>query len=147
MRTMTATLGLLALFGLLACDPLVMLPGGELSGDVQPIPSDWSFSDEVETIQLETRPDDPYSVNIWGVGVAQDFFIASGTADSAWAQNIAADDRVRLRIGDTVYEMRAVPDATPESRERFLAAAKTKYDFEPEPEQASEAILYRLVAR
>jgi hypothetical protein len=137
----------LALSSLLACGPLVMIPGGELSGDVQPAPSDWSFSDGIETIQLETRPADPYSVNIWGVGVDSDFYIAAGKAENAWARNIADNDKVRLRIGESIFEMRAVRDDSPEARERFLAAAKLKYEFEPDEEQTSEAILFRLVAR
>lgn len=137
----------LLLIGLVACDPLVMIPGGELSGDTQPVPENWSFTDEVETVQLETRPDDPYSVNIWGVGVEGDFFIASGKSDNAWARHIATDDRVRLRVGETIYEMRAERDDSTEGKERFLTAAKAKYDFEPEPDQASEAILFRLVPR
>lgn len=134
-------------FGLVACDPLVMIPGGELSGETRSVPDDWSFSDAVETVQLETRPEDPYSVNIWGVGVEGDFYIASGKPDNAWAGHIAVDDRVRLRIDETIYEMRAERDDTPEARERFLSAAKVKYDFEPDSEEASDAILFRLVAR
>ena len=58
--------------------PVVMLPGGKLSGTVQPPPADWAFSDDVDNIQLETRPDDPYSVNLWGVGVGATFYIVSG---------------------------------------------------------------------
>jgi len=135
------------LSGLLACGPLVMIPGGELSGEVKPVPLDWSFSDAAETVQLETRPENPYSVNIWGVGLGVDFYVASGKADNAWAENIAADDRVRLRIDGSIYEMRAVREDTPEGRERFLAGAKAKYDFEPDPQQASDAVLFRLVAR
>ena len=137
----------LALCVSVACGPMVMIPGGELSGDTAPVPADWSFTDAVETVQLETRPEDPYSVNIWGVGVGDQFYVASGKSDNAWAGHIAADDRVRLRIEGTVYEMRAVRDDSSEGRERFLEAAKAKYDFEPEPDQASEAILFRLVAR
>jgi hypothetical protein len=144
MRPMTLALVLL---GLLACDPLVMIPGGQLSGESKPVPADWSFSDEVETVQLETRPADPYSVNIWGVAVGPDFYVASGKADNAWARHIAEDDRVRLRIDGTVYDLRAVREDAPEARERFLAAAKAKYDFEPDPDQASDAILFSLVAR
>lgn len=144
MRPMTLVLVLL---GLLACDPLVMIPGGQLSGETKPAPADWSFSDEVKTVQLETRPPDPYSVNIWGVAVGPDFYVASGKADNAWARHIAEDDRVRLRIDEAVYELRAVREDSPEARERFLAAAKAKYDFEPDPEQASDAILFSLVAR
>lgn len=149
MRRLSAALACSLAFSVLpACGgPIVTLPGGELSGETQAIPDDWSFSDSVDTVQLETRPDDPYSVNIWGVGVGGDFYVASGDADNTWARNIEADDRVRLRIEDAVYEMRAVRDDSPEARERFLAAAKAKYDFEPEPGQAEEAVLFRLVAR
>jgi hypothetical protein len=137
----------LTLFSLLACDPVVMIPGGRLSGETKSVPADWSFSDEVETVQLETRPAKPYSVNIWGVASGEDFFIASGKAENAWAAHIAEDDRVRLRIDGTIYEMRALRDDSAEGRERFLVAAKAKYDFEPDPEQASDAILFRLIAR
>jgi hypothetical protein len=146
-ENMRQLIPIVLLLNLVACDPLVMIPGGELSGVTQPVPEDWSFTDQIETIQLETRPDDPYSVNIWGVGVEGEFFVASGKADNAWAAHIAADDRVRLRVDETIYEMRAERDDTAEAKERFLAAAKAKYDFEPEPDQASEAILFRLVAR
>jgi hypothetical protein len=138
---------LIALSGSLACGPLVMIPGGRLSGTVTPAPGDWSFSDDVETVQLETRPDDPYSVNIWGVAVGDQFYVASGKSDNAWATHIAADDRVRLRVDESIYELRAVRDDSADGRERFLAAAKAKYDFEPDPEQTSGAILFKLVAR
>ena len=46
-----------------ACGPIVMIPGGELSGTPAPVPESWDFTNEVDTIQLETRPEDPYSVN------------------------------------------------------------------------------------
>jgi len=138
---------LIALSGTLACGPLVMIPGGRLSGTVAPVPDDWSFSDDVKTVQLETRPDDPYSVNIWGLAVGDEFYVASGKSDNAWAKHIAADDRVRLRIDESIYELRAVRDDSADGRERFLVAAKAKYDFEPDPEQASDAILFKLAAR
>ena len=59
--------GLFTTLVLVGCGPIVMVPGGELSGTTTPVPADWAFSDAVETVQLETRPDDPYSVNVWGV--------------------------------------------------------------------------------
>lgn len=144
MRTLSLVL---AVSFLLACDPLVMIPGGSLSGEVKPAPASWSFTDAVETVQLETRPEDPYSVNIWGVAVGDDFYVASGKADNTWARAIAEDDRVRLRVEGAVYELRAVRDDSPEGRDLFLAAAQAKYDFEPDPGQASDAVLFRLVAR
>ena len=132
---------------LLACDPTIVIPGGALSGETKPVPASWTFSDAVDTVQLETRPEEPYSVNVWGVAVGSDFYVASGRKDNAWARHIAADDRVRLRIEGDVYEMRAVRDDSPEARERFLARAKEKYDFEPDPDDAAEAVLFRLEAR
>jgi hypothetical protein len=125
----------------------VMIPGGRLAGETKPVPPDWSFTQGADTVQLETRPVDPYSVNVWGVAVGDDFYIASGKPTNAWAEHIAADDRVRLRVEGAIYEMRAERDDTPEGRERFLAAAMAKYDFEPDPDESSEAILFRLVAR
>ena len=134
----------------IACGgPLVMVPGGVLAGDVAPAPSDWGFSDEFETIQLETQPSDPYSVNLWGVGVGTKFYIASGRGlESAWAQHIGADPNVRLRIGEKVYELRAVRTDETQDREAFLTGVKAKYEeFEPNEEEAAAAVLYRLEAR
>jgi hypothetical protein len=129
--------------------PLVMIPGGKLSGTVQPVPSDWAFSDEFEDVQLETRPSNPYSVNIWGVADGGRFYIASGRGlESTWAKHIEADPDVRLRIGEHLYELRAVRTDDPQDRVRFLAAVKKKYDgFEPDEEQAAESVLYSLESR
>ena len=148
LRSTTVFLGLLALA--LGCDgPFVMLPAGELSGTLQPVPSDWSFTDDFQSFQLETRPSDPYSVNVWGVGDGKQFFVVSGHGmENAWAQHIEADPNVRLRIGENLYELRALRSDDPLDRERFMAGAKKKYDdFEPDEEQSAAAVLYRLEPR
>jgi hypothetical protein len=132
---------------LLACGPLVMVPGGELSGTTQPTPPDWAFTDEIETVQLETRPDDPYSVNVWGVAAEGRLYVAAADPGSRWAQNIGEDPRVRLKLGEDVYELRAVRTEDPAERDAFLAAVKRKYDFEPDPDQESQAALFRLEPR
>ena len=95
---------------LLGCgEPFVMIPGGRLSGTTKSVPENWRFTDAHEDVQLETRPADPYSVNVWVVAVGDDLFVASGRgAESAWAQHIEADPNVRLRVGDDIYELRAV---------------------------------------
>ena len=42
---------------LAACGrPFVLLPGGALEGQTAAIPESWSFTDAVDTVQLETRP-------------------------------------------------------------------------------------------
>jgi hypothetical protein len=136
----------LLLLAITACEPIAMVPGGRLSGEVKPIPANWDFADDVETFQLETNPDDPHSVNIWGIAVGPAFYIA-GKADRRWAQNISKDPRVRLRIGDALYELKAVPTADDEDLTTFAAEAKSKYDLEVDPDQRAEAVLFRLEVR
>lgn len=136
------------LFALACGGPLVMIPGGELSGTVQPAPPDWAFSDGVDDVQLETRPSDPYSVNVWGVGAGSRFLIAAGGGvESSWAKNMIDDPRVRLRIGDDVYEMNAALTSDEGVRTEFLAAAKKKYDFEPDADESANAALFILTPR
>jgi hypothetical protein len=126
----------------------VTITGGGLSGELKPAPSGWAFTDEVETFQLETRPDDPYSVNVWAVAANSAIYVASGGgADSGWARHIAEDSRVRLRVEDAIYEMNAVQTTDDAELDAFLAAAQRKYDFEPEPEQRAEAVLFKLTPR
>ena len=143
-----APVGLL-LFVLGCGGPLVTLPGGSLSGTLISPPSDWTFTNAIKTVQIETRPDDPYSVNIWCVVVGRQLFIVSGRGmENAWAQHIDADPNVRLRVGTDLYELRAVISNDSADRERFLAALAKKYDeFDPDEEQPSEAVLFRLEAR
>lgn len=142
-RSITLLVPLLAALG---CGPLVMFPGGSLSGDVSPPPTDWSFSDDVDTVQLESNPDDPYSVNVWGVSTRGAFYIA-GDKDNQWAHNIRANPNVRLRIDGVVYELAAAETADEADLEAFLEAAQRKYDFEPDAEQRERATLFRLSPR
>ncbi len=75
---------------LLGCGPVLMLPGGELEGEVTSAPKDWSFSDETSTIQLETRPEDPYSVNIWAVSLGPALYVHAGANQSTWVEHMEA---------------------------------------------------------
>ena len=98
-------------------------------------------------MQLETRPGDPYSVNIWGVGVGADFYIGAGDPSGTWATSIAANPDVRLKIGAAIFEMRAQRVEDDAEIDAFLAALQRKYDFEPDPGQRDEAAVYRLGPR
>ncbi len=144
---MRAILSVVAGLALLACQPIAMLPGGGLRGTVEPVPSDWSFSDAIKKVQLESRPSDPYSVNVWGVGVGERFYVAAGDSENNWVRHIAADPRVRLKLGSAIYELRATRTDDPAELDAFLEEVKQKYDFEPEPEQREKAVLFRLEPR
>lgn len=138
---------LLSLFLGAACGPIVMIPGGELSGTPRPVPESWAFTDDVETFILETRPESPYSVNVWAVAAGEHLYIAAGDKENAWAGYIAADSRVRVKVGDGIFELQATAVSDEPERALFLAAVKKKYDFEPEPDQAEASMLFRLEPR
>ncbi len=133
----------------LGCGPIGPLPGGSLSGDVATgLPADWSFADEEKTVQLETRPSAPYSVNVWGVSIGGRFYLASGRGGEAnWVEHIAEEPNVRLRVSGTIYELRAVRVSNETHGERFLEALKRKYDWEPSVRERDEAWLFRLDPR
>ena len=145
-----SAVGGLVLAGMLAsgCGPIVMIPGGELSGTVAPVPESWDFTNEVDTIQLESRPDDPYSVNIWMVvHDGSPYVVAGDGLETTWARYVVDDPRVRLRVGETLYELRAVQANDEATRDGFLEAARIKYDFDPEDRPVDQAVVFRLDPR
>lgn len=140
---------MLVAIGLLlgACEPVGPLAGHTLSGEPTPPPADWSSVASVETVQLQTRPDDPYSVNIWGVAIGPDFYIASGRgANASWVGHIASNADVKLRIGHALYELRAVRVTDAAELERVSAAYAAKYEMDDE-DKPKEPWVYRLDRR
>ena len=127
--------------------PFLLLSGGALQGTTASAPADWSSLDGVDTIQLETNPAAPYSVNIWITGIDDVLYAHAGANRAEWIANMEADPRVRLRIGEAVYELVAV--RTRETTDLVAArdALTRKYDFQPSDDQAAQAILYRLGPR
>jgi len=149
MRTRPALLlvGLLAA-SIVACDrPLVLLPGAALEGSVAPVPANWAFTDEVDTIQLETRPDDPYSVNIWVIALGEHLYVHAGANRSTWVEHMEADPNVRLRVGGSIYELGAARVEAQDEFDRFSDAYEAKYGRRPRNENVDEAYLFRLTAR
>ncbi len=108
-----------ALIALAACGgPFLVIPGGELKGEIvnEPV-TDWSFVTDLFA-DLETRPDDPYSVEL-------NYIIKDGTLyiDPAegrrWLDHIRADPRVRVRFGGKIYPLKAVLVGRPGELEGF----------------------------
>jgi len=139
--------GPFALACLTGCGPTLLFPGGELSGPVETPPGDWSFSDEISTVQLETRPADPYSVNIWAVGLADRLYVHAGANRSRWVENLLADPRARVRVAGKLYPLAAVRVVEPAEFARFADAYKKKYGVRPRNENVSEVYLFRLESR
>lgn len=132
---------------ILGCGPTLLLPGGALSGPDSEAPVDWSFSDEVSTIQLETNPADPYSVNIWAVGLGDRLYVHSGTNRATWIEHMETDPQVRAKVGESIFALQAEQVTSAEEYSIFANAYEKKYGNRPRNENISEIYLYRLVSR
>jgi hypothetical protein len=141
-------LSLLLIASVAGCSrPFVLLPGGALEGNTAAAPESWSFTDAVDTVQLETRPADPYSVNIWVIAIDPNLYVHAGANRSEWVEHIEADPKVRLRVDDSIYELAAARVAAQDEFDRFSDAYEKKYERRPRNENVGEAYLYRLTAR
>jgi hypothetical protein len=137
-----------------ACGPLGPLPGGEIDGALASTPAgDWSFTDAHWTVQLETRPGDPYSVNVWCAAAGGRLYVGAGRGGSStWSRALLDNPRARVRIGTVLYEVTAIRVADDAEIETYLDALSLKYsssdaelsDFQPSSDQPPSAVLFRL---
>ncbi len=138
-----ASLGLLAGCG----GPFLTIPGGALTGTTEEMPASWAFTDEVDTVQLETQPADPYTVNIWVIALDPSLYVHAGANRSTWVEHIEADPQVRLRVDEAIYELRAGRVEEQAEFDQFSDAYEKKYGRRPRNESVAEAYLFRLDAR
>ncbi len=155
-----AQLGKAAVVGLLVfmgCGPIGPIPGGALSGEVETGPvADWSFAASLDHAQLETRPDEPYSVNTWFVAIDDRLYVPTSMIRGpkhpegrSWVAHLDQDDRVRIRLGGRIFERRAVraPDDGSEYAEA-RAALEARYGLEPAERDPERTIwIFRLDPR
>jgi len=128
-------------------DPFVLIPGGALEGPVAPAPESWAFSDDVDTVQLETRPGEPYSVNIWATAVGDALYVHAGANRATWVEHMELEPEVRMRIDGALYELEAARVDEQTEFDRFADAYERKYGRRPRNESVEEAYLYRLTPR
>ena len=136
-------LALVALLALAAaCQPSDERPGFWLSGEVEAGPvRDWSFSENVDEIFVETQTwyGIPHSVTIWGAAADGVFYLPAlyyGDEEYPnaryWNRNVARDPQVRVRIGDRLFEGAAalVTDTTEWNRaaESFARKYRPEWD-------------------
>ncbi len=108
----------LVLFSFGCGGPLLVFPGGQLSGPVVTTPvGDWSFVRD-SFVDLETRPDDPYSVQLNYIVKDGKLYIDPAEGRS-WLDHIRADPRVRVRFSGKVYPLKAVLVGQPGELEGF----------------------------
>jgi hypothetical protein len=128
-------------------DPFLVLPGGALEGSTVAAPDSWAFTDTVDTVQLETLPSGPYSVNIWVIALGENLYVHAGANRATWVENMEADPKVRLRVNDSIYELWASRVGDQDEFDRFSDAYEQKYGRRPRNEDVTEAYLFRLEAR
>ena len=142
-RTLTITTLLL----LAGCSDHIPFSGGELEGALSPAPNDWSDVAQADIVQLETQPDDPYSVKLWVIGMGPVLYVHAGANRATWVEHIEANPDVRLLIGESLYELRASRVEDGEEFKTFSDAYEIKYGNRPRNEDVSEAYLFRLEPR
>ena len=110
-------------------DPIGPFAGGALSGQSAVPPAAWNGVPDA--VQLEVRPADPYSVNVWAVGIGPALYVAGEVAGKNWISYIRADSAVRVRMGDAVYSLAAVEVDDADERRKVVEAYIDKYQEDP----------------
>jgi hypothetical protein len=139
---------LVLLLATAACNgPLPFLSGGKLAGDDAPVPAGWSGVADHGTAQLETRPSDPYSINLVYTVLDGRVYVNAGGNEAQWVENMEADPLVRLRIDDKVYDLRAERVTARAEIEAFARAWTSQSTFRRDPSKVDPVYIYRLVPR
>jgi hypothetical protein len=117
-------------------DPSDRRPGTKLSGEIAAYPSDWSFTEAEKEIAVEVTGflGLPHSVTIWCATLDGELYIGARDPDSkrwpAWAD---ANPNVRLKIADSLYDVRLTPVADADTIARLQPVYAQKYAI-PAPE-------------
>jgi len=100
--------------------PGPFIPGGELKGEVVTEPvEDWSFVTDM-FVDLETRPSDPYSVELNYI-VRDGKLYIDPAEGRTWFEYLKADPRLRVRFDGKIYPVTAVLVGRPGELEGFDA--------------------------
>lgn len=122
-------------------------PGLWLKGDPVTTPvSDWSFTDKIQTIKIETQSPFllPYSVSIWCAAYNNNLYVTSYRG-RRWVEDVIGDPHVRLKIGGQLFERTLALVNDPDEKAAVLQAKGKKYPNWKVP-SVSKATVFRVVA-
>src|SRR5438552_5759223 len=118
-------------------DPRERRPGLWLQGEVVTAPvTDWVFTDKYPTIYIQTRSRYllPHSVTISCVARNGQLYLTSTFPAGSpfpqgkrWTVNVMRDPRVRLKIGDQVFDRTVSLVTDPAERNAVLESKARKY--------------------
>lgn len=117
-----AALYLVAIF--LTFDPAERRPGTRLSGELAANQdTDWAFLEGRTRAWVETRTwylvRHSITVSAWSADGT--LYVGCRQCDTKrWPRNVARDDRVRIKIGNAIYERRATRITDPAERQAVL---------------------------
>jgi hypothetical protein len=112
-------------------------PGLWLKGDLVTTPvTDWSFTDDVETVNVQTNTWYllPHSVTTYCVSYRGQLYLTSVYRKGleyphgrSWNADVARDPHVRIKIGNQLYDRTLSYVSDPAEREPVIAAKRKKY--------------------
>ena len=109
--------------------PFLVFPGGALSGETATTDS-FAFADDHALLSLEVNPAEPYSVILRTTVIAGELYIDVAKGRK-WGHLLAEQNKVRLRLGDKVYNAVATPVTNKEIVEKFRKA-RIIYRLDPQ---------------
>ena len=124
---------LLVVLRITGLNPHDRIPGLWLTGDLVTTPvSDWSFTDKVPTIKLQTQSRFllPHSVTINCLAYKGQLYVSSTYppgAPRSWNENVRRDPRVRIKIGDKLYDRTLVLVTDPAEKDGVVQVREKKY--------------------
>lgn len=131
-----------------ACNgPFGLLPGGKLEGEPRAVPAAWNIPEKSGQMQLESRPEDPYSVNVNFTVIDGHLYVNAGDSETAWVKNIETNSEVRLRIDGILYEVKAVRVTDSDEIAEFGKKWTEQSMFLRDPAQLDEVWIYRMLPR
>ena len=135
-------------------EPRQRTPGLWLKGTVVTTPvTDWSFTDQVSTVEVQTRTWYliPHSVTTYCAAYKGQLYLDSFYPPGAdyphgrsWNENVARDPHVRLKIGNELYDVTLSHDTDADDKTAVLQLVAKKYPKLKIP-PASRVQLFRIV--
>ena len=139
---------LLAVLRITGLNPHDGIPGLWLTGDLVTTPvTDWSFTDKVSTIKLQTqgRLLLPHSVTINCLAYNSQLYVTSvypAGPPRSWNENVMRDPHVRIKIGDKLYDRPLVLVTDPAEIDGVLQVRAKKYPQLKIPANATEHVFH-----
>ncbi|MFT4676468.1 MAG: hypothetical protein ACJAX5_001237 [Patiriisocius sp.] len=120
---------------------------GALTGQPTEHPASWVEVASAEIIQLETKGDEPYSVNLWVIGKQDWMYIYAGDNYSTWAEHLESNPMARLEVEGKLYGVQATRVTDQAEFEKFAEDWDAKYgSTNPQGLNVSDVWLFRLAA-